>query len=165
MIGQSRIMRDRWASIFHVALPVFVGVAIYTLWRSPHLLVFDWYQRVGLSVPISLARSTAAPIKRSIPAVVLYSVPDAMWVYAFTSALTLIWMDRSSSAQRNIWLVVPSVLALGAEFGQALHVVPGTFDWADVACYIIAGVLGLLLPRIKLSHISLNRSEVAHAAI
>jgi hypothetical protein len=136
----------------HVLLPLLVGASIYTLWRSRHLLVFGWYRATGLGHLVEYVRHVAYPFRSAVPQVILYSLPDALWVYSFTAALALIWRFESKSLPRLIWLLIPSVLAVGAEFGQALHLVPGTFDLSDIISYIIAGVLGSILPNIDIRH-------------
>lgn len=139
------VRRSAWRAFFNVLLPIIIGAGIYTLWRSPHLLVFHWFDQVGLIHFVERARQVASIYRSSIPQIILYSLPDALWVYSFTAALVLIWETDSSSLHRLLWLLLPMVSAIGAEFGQAFHWVPGTFDWWDVFSYFIAGILGLKL--------------------
>ena len=130
-----------------------LGTAIYTIWRSQNLIVFHWYAIAGLIPVVAAARHALYAYRSVIPQPLLYSLPDALWVYSFTAALVLIWRRESVSLQKGLWLLLPSMLALGAEFGQALHLMPGTFDWSDVIAYIFAGVLGSTLPRVSLTAI------------
>lgn len=42
----------------HVVLPICIGALIYTLWRKHTLLVFSWYDFVGLAEPVNHARGS-----------------------------------------------------------------------------------------------------------
>src|SRR4051812_27575178 len=101
-----------------------LGTAIYTIWRSQNLIVFHWYAIAGLIPLVADARHALYGYRSVIPQPILYSLPDALWVYSFTATLVLIWRRESVSLQKGLWLLSPSMLALGAEFGQALHLVP-----------------------------------------
>lgn len=139
----------------HVVLPFVAGTTIYTLWRSSRLFVFEWYKAFGLSGWISQMRRLALPYRHDLPSWFLYSLPDALWVYSFTAALALIWAGQGRCLNRLGWLLIPSVLALGGEVGQLLHVVPGTFDWSDVIAYVVAGAVGSLLPNVVLHNLAI----------
>ena len=139
-------MKKSTLVLIHVVLPLVLGATIYTLWRSSRLLVFRWYGVAGLSGWVSDGRILALPYRHVLPSWALYSLPDALWVYSFTSSLVLIWAVPTKASYYSLWIALPCLLALGGEFGQMLHLVPGTFDWSDVIVYVVAGVLGLVLP-------------------
>ena len=127
-----------------VVLPVLAGAGIYTLWRSKNLLVFTWYRWVGLSPWVMDLRREAARVRHIIPGVILYSLPDALWVYSFTALLGFIWSGQRSGIGRRLWIMLPLALGVGGEFGQLWHVVPGTFDWADLGAYFAAWFAALI---------------------
>lgn len=122
----------------HVVAPVVLGALIYLLWRSPRLLVFDWASTVGAQPAVQAARHTVAGF--AIPAVVLFSLPDALWTYALTYAVGAVW-SAPRSAGRRVWLALCALAALGPEIGQALTAVPGTFDPVDLI--LCAGAFAL----------------------
>lgn len=122
----------------HVLLPVLIGAGIYTLWRSNGLLVFEWYRWAGVYEAVEAVRRQSSSLQRTIPSFVRYSLPDALWVYAFTALMCLVWAERLQSKERTFWVLLPLCVAIGSEFGQLIKVVPGTFDWADVLGYIAA---------------------------
>jgi hypothetical protein len=37
--------------LIHVAMPIMIGAAMYTLWRSTRLYVFTWYRWMGITHP------------------------------------------------------------------------------------------------------------------
>jgi len=110
----------------------------YSLWRSKRLLVFTWYGRLGLQAPLLALRTNLAGVRHFLPDFVLYSLPDALWVYSFTFLMQSVWFRHSKSYGRTFWILLPVSLAVGAEVGQLIKVVPGTFDLKDIAGYIAA---------------------------
>lgn len=130
--------------LVHVVLPVIAGAAIYVLWRAPSLLVFRWLDLVGADQFAHLARGAASPARPLLPSWVLFTLPDALWVYALTACLSRIWRG-SRGASRVAWLSVGPVLGVGSELGQLAGVVPGTFDVVDLCAAAAAAALALLL--------------------
>ena len=111
---------------------------------------FQVVSRRGVECSGSQHESHSAPLPPPFSIVGFVLSPCALWVYSFTAALVLIWSEQRAS-YRIVWLAMPSLLALGGEFGQMFHIVPGTFDWSDVTAYLIAGLSGFLLPSGTLS--------------
>ncbi len=122
----------------HVCLPIILGAVIYSLWRSKRLLVFTWYRWFGLYAPLLTLRANLASVRHFLPDFVLYSLPDAFWVYSFTFLMQSVWFRHPRSYGRTIWILLPVSLAVGAELGQLLKVVPGTFDLMDIVGYVTA---------------------------
>jgi len=123
---------------FFVVVPIVSGAAIYTFWRSKTLLVFTWYRWAGVEAPVMSLRKNLAGFRHLLPGVFLYSVPDALWVYSFTTLLEYVWSEQPICWELRTWTLLPLVLGVSGEFGQLLHLVPGTFDWADVIAYLAA---------------------------
>lgn len=137
------------AALLHVAAPVGLGAAIYLLLRAPHLRVFSWAAEVGLGPTVSLLRVRTLPLREDLAEWVLYSLPDALWVYALTAAMVLVWRGGSGRT-RFLWIGSGLALGAGGELGQWIGVVPGTFDPVDLlACgaAALAAILLLLQPR------------------
>jgi hypothetical protein len=82
-IEQSHSERMLLRTLLHVFLPLLVGTSIYTLRRSRQLLVFKWYEVIRLSGVVAFLRHAAHPLRQILPPIVLYSIPDALWVYSF----------------------------------------------------------------------------------
>ena len=130
--------KSRLSLLCHVCIPIMLGAGIYSLWRSQRLLVFTWYGWLGLQAPLLALRDKLAGVRHFLPDSVLYSLPDALWVYSFTYLMQLVWFRHSRSFGRSFWVFLPVSLAVGAETGQLFKVVPGTFDLMDIAGYIAA---------------------------
>lgn len=130
--------------VVHVLLPVVAGAAIYVLWRSPFLRVFQWLDTAGAATPVRSLRAAVMPARAWLPSWVLFSLPDGLWVYALTSWLTRIWRDAAGRG-RWLWLSIGPVLGIGSELGQWAGLVPGTFDVVDLVGGVAAGGLALAL--------------------
>jgi hypothetical protein len=113
-----------------VALPLFLGGLVYLAVRSGFAL----------------------------PAWTRHHLPDALWTYALTACLIVIW-SRSTPATRAWCAVVGSLAALTHELGQAASVFPGTFDVQDVLWSCAAAILAVGTASIPLTP---RRHDVAH---
>ena len=133
--------------LLHVAIPILIGAAIYTCWRSTTLLVFAWYKYLHIFDLVAKVRHATWPARHLAPAWILYSLPDGCWVYSFTAFLASLWKNSPYAYWVAFWCVLPSALAVGTEIGQAFHLVPGTFDVVDVLVYIAAGLLAIHFTR------------------
>lgn len=143
--------------MLQVFLPFLLGSAIYLLWRSKTILMFSRLRFAGLYTPIAALRAECASVKHLIPGVILYSFPDGLWLYSFTALMGLIWFNEPRRSIRAFWILLPALLAVGSEFAQRFKLIPGTFDWWDVASYIAAW-----LPAVVSIHLMLAR--IAKAA-
>jgi hypothetical protein len=125
----------------HVIAPLAAGVLIYILFRAPNIRLFDWLTAAGLAGAVDAARRAAAGL--SLPRPLLYTLPDALWAYAFGAALGLIWIG-GASRPRALWIAAALLIACAIELGQAASIIPGTFDWLDllaIAAGLAAGAL------------------------
>lgn len=120
--------------ILHVILPIFIGSMIYILFREKTLLMFDWFGYLKLDFIINFLRNNFYGYRMYIPKSILFSLPDALWVYSFTMFLSIYFKNR----------ILLSVIFIGSiitEISQLWFVV-GTFDIYDViymfTLYLIA---------------------------
>ncbi|WP_304180751.1 hypothetical protein [Leptotrichia trevisanii] len=120
--------------ILHVILPIFIGSMIYILFREKTLLMFDWFSYLKLDFIIDFLRNNFYGYRMYIPKSILFSLPDALWVYSFTMFLSIYFKNR----------ILLSAIFIGSiitEISQLWFVV-GTFDIYDViymfALYLIA---------------------------
>lgn len=135
----------RWSQpARHVAAPVALGAAIYLLWRAPHLRMFGWAGAVGADGMVGRLRMMGEGARGAVPDLVLFSLPDALWVYALTAALALVWRARRGPAALA-WMSLGPLLGVASELGQLAGAVPGTFDPADVLLGTLAAALAYRL--------------------
>jgi hypothetical protein len=126
----------------HVVTPTLVGASIYVAFRSTDLLVFRWLDALGLYDPVIGLRSH---IDASLlPEWMLYSLPDGIWVYATTCWMILIW--RGSYNWTGVpWILGSVTVAIASELGQAVGLVPGTYQHLDIFFYLGGFLLALSL--------------------
>lgn len=141
-----RLRRAAW---LHVWLPLVVGGLLYLLARPTGIRLFAWLEAAGLGASVGFARDVAYPIAVWLPAWLRFSLPNALWVYAFAWLLSYVWAHRPTR-ESVPWLLVAPGLAIGWEVGQLTGLVPGTFDVLDLAFVLGASVLALHQPLSRL---------------
>ena len=127
----------------HVILPLLVGCFIYVCWRDFDLPMFRWFELVGMGPLVHQLRIFTAPLQVRLPFWFQFSLPDAMWVYALTAFMALVWKGTTSWV-RVFWMSMGLLLGAGSELGQLAGVVPGTFDPNDFVLCVFAACLALV---------------------
>lgn len=106
-----------------------MGACLYLLFREP--VIFTKPLLEGINLPIIPLKDTF------IGNVLRYLLPDALWCGALLSYATTI---------RETWLkLIFAMLPLMLEFGQLFHIVPGTFDIADIITYTLITTIFLII--------------------
>ena len=100
--------------------------------------MFIWFDRIGFADLVSSLRTRAGALSICLPNWILFSLPNALWLFSGLLVLDSIWGNKSS-ASKLVWFSAFWFIALGAEVGQALRIIPGTFDWQDIAIITLAG--------------------------
>lgn len=134
-----------------------MGGLIYILWRTETLVIFTWVDRLGLANFIGSIRGSASEFSPALPTWVVFSLPNALWLFAGVLAFDIIWGPKYSPS-KLAWVSLFSIIAVAVEVGQALRLLPGTFDWQDMALIVIVGFCALL------SIASEKRKERRHEA-
>jgi len=111
-----------------------LGLMIYLGSRPDYLPVNQWFA----GIPFEWLRLTTASL-----AWFTYSLPDALWMFALTLSILLLWNFRWRR-ESIFWFSLAIILGIGFEGGQAFHLVQGTFDPVDLASIIVAGVLPIV---------------------
>ena len=130
--------------LIHVIAPLLLGSFIYIAWRSSTLLMFGWFDEIGLTVLVENIRGFALPFAGSMPAWVIYSLPDGCWVYSFTASMVCIW-GREEGVSRIFWIFIGPLIGVVGEVGQLVEIVPGTFDMSDLTVNVVAVFASLYL--------------------
>lgn len=127
---------------------IFVGGLIYILLRPSEHLFFGW---IRLAVPdqwISSARSLSPPLSQLLPEWFVYSLPNALWAFAYALLITGIWSD-SRSWPKYLWMASIPLLVVGFEILQYPGLIPGTFCIQDIALGLLGLVLGIFVGTMK----------------
>jgi len=129
-------------------LALFLGGIIYVLWRQDSLIMFRWFDALHLRAQVHSIRIYAEPYAAVLPRWVIFSLPQALWLFSGVLLLSSIWGNDTHNGMQ-LWLVILLTMAFGIECLQYLHWVPGTFDEVDVGLLIAGCALGF--PVIKFS--------------
>ncbi len=128
--------------LLNVILPLFIGGFIYLLFRSERLILFDWIRFLGFKESLDFLRDHFSIVRSFMPNWVLFSLPDGLWVYSFTSAIIIIWND-----DRKILIMLLSISLIfgpAVELLQFFKLFKGTFDSMDLAITIVSFTLSIL---------------------
>ena len=136
-------MTRRYVAI-NCVLPLVIGGMIYLLWRSDDMLMFKCADAIGLSPAIYAGRGSVGAFSEWIPDIILFSLPDAVWVYSGTAFFSRLWHDAPRIVHIG-WSSIFAVLAIGSEIGQLAGLVPGTFDVMDAWLCAVAAICGNLV--------------------
>jgi hypothetical protein len=132
--------REGGAFLAHVVAPLVLGSAVYVLWRDRDIRLLTWLDGAGLSHWMEAAR---ARVGMALPRSLLGVLPDALWAYSLGAALGLVWLGGAPRS-RALWIVSAGAAACLAELGQALCLVPGTFDGLDLVAMVGGCAAGAL---------------------
>ena len=139
-------MRKQKLTIFHVICPLLLGGFIYISFRTKSLVLFNWIEDISLSGVVNVIRNIFYPLKSIVPNWIVFSLPDGLWTYAFTSSLLIIWNNINNKV---LIAFIPLLIGVILELLQYLKINSGTFDLMDIATYIIAATLSILIFKLK----------------
>ncbi|MDQ7831663.1 MAG: hypothetical protein RDU30_08020 [Desulfovibrionaceae bacterium] len=125
-----------------VLILAFLSLAMGGMWymalrQSPPVFV-DFLADIGFAGWLAAFRQTFASFRESIPDVLLYSMPNALWSFSYTLIMMDIWW-RDTSRARFFWLATIPVVVFGWEGLQYSRLAPGTGCFED----LIFSLLGL----------------------
>ena len=118
------------------------GGLIYIGFRNKSLLMFDWFNYLGLTQQIDIFRSKLN--SEGVYGWVINSLPDGLWLFAYMFLVDAIW-NGSKSISSFFFIYYLPFLALLSEFLQYIGLVLGVFDWLDVASYLLAILLFMII--------------------
>lgn len=122
-------------------LTILLGGFIYVFFRVESLRMFSWFNSISLYKVIIATRNYTLNYDFLIPDWVKFSLPDGLWLFSFISLILITWKNEINSSNL-FWLIGLPIIALLSEIGQSISIIPGTFDWIDIAMYLI----GFMLP-------------------
>jgi len=114
---------------------------IYLLCRPVLPAAFAWMDLSGESYPALFLREARSALKQVLPAWMVYSLPQALWGFAYAMIITGIWKG-SGSPWRIFWYATIPILVLGFELLQIPDLLPGTYAAADLAAGTTGAVTG-----------------------
>lgn len=123
-----------------------IGGLIYVGFRDKSLLMFNWFENLGISGEVDLFRDLVN--SEGVYGWVKNSLPDGLWIFAYMFLVDAIW-NGSKSLSSYIFIFSLPCFALLSEFLQYFGLFPGVFDWIDVASYSFAILLYVIIKLIK----------------
>ena len=134
--------RDHTFIFVNIIAPLLIGGFIYLLFRDGKLLMFRWLSFLEMDSLLTLIRSELLELRPVFPQWLLYSLPDALWVYSFATFVYFIW--ESNSLLRFLFSGILIAFSLLAESLQATHILRGTFDWTDFNLILFFGFFSVI---------------------
>lgn len=129
--------------ILFVALPILIGGLIYIFTRPDSLLMFDWFNQIGIGENIAKLRHET-DLNKFLSNWIIYNSPAWIWTFSLTVLLGVIWNYRING-ESIIVLLIPLLLGVLSEISQKIGVINGTYDFVDMIFYIIGGLSGIFL--------------------
>ena len=130
-------------AVVGVIILIFGGM-IYVIFGPEHLLMFRWFNSIGLDSHIEHLRSLYGDI--SIYWWIKYNIPAALWLFSYLFIIDSIWGKEKSNIYLYFISILP-ILAILSELLQAIKLIPGTFDYIDLVGYLIAIILFLIIKK------------------
>ncbi len=122
---------------------IILGGIIYVLWREQTLLMFKWFDSLGLTPAIVSMRSSANAYLSVIPKWLCFSLPNALWFFGGVLLFSSIW--KNFYAERIFWISIFAVIVIGCEIGQLAGVILGTYDNTDMVLMLMLIPLAILM--------------------
>ena len=118
------------------------GIAIYLLFRSQTIVLYQWCIHLGLGDFLSTLRQQVQSC--DISDFVRYSLPDGMYCASYILLMDALWRNSGRVMRLCFALLIP-VFAILHELLQAAALARGTFDVADLLCYATPLLVYLLI--------------------
>jgi hypothetical protein len=119
-----------------------IGTLVYITCRPETLRLFGWADRLGLGHFVKSTRENFSSLGPLLPPWFINSAPFALWVASYVLIVRSIWSGTQGFA-RTAWLLAIPFIAVIAELGQMISLVPGTFDFFDLVFVISATIIAL----------------------
>jgi len=132
---------------FASIISLFMGMAIYLLFRNTNMLLFQWLPK------LEYFKNVYIPMEHSIfRSMLLFNLPDALWFVSGILFLRFLWFKEYK--EQKFYLLCFYSIGSVFEINQLSEKIPGTFDYLDFLFMGIgAFVEGLLYKKLTLRRI------------
>ena len=138
-------------------ISLLIGSSIYILWRSDSLIMFGWFDAIGISQIIIGLRDYSAIYASTFPDWFYFSLPHALWTFSGMLFLYSIW-GRNSHFERMFWVSIMFSFGVLGELGQLIGVVSGTFNILDLYFNVLFGAIALMFAYYCVQHTFFSRN-------
>jgi len=125
-------MRKKIIEIIAAILLLIIGGLIYLTFRTKSLVMFSWVEAIRLDGFVDALRENKTTFK--IPYFIKYCLPNALWTLSY-----ILMVDAIIRKDNNklFWTIVLPIIASVLEIFQIWKIIPGTFDIADLLCFLL----------------------------
>jgi len=136
-------MKTKKLLIGHIA-SLCIGSLIYILFRSTHLRMFVWFERINISSVINNVRNFTSAYSDNLPTFILYSLPDGLWLFSYISLILYLWKNELKN-ENFFWVFSIPFISIFSELSQIIKIIPGTFDIIDLLMYLLGTILPFII--------------------
>jgi hypothetical protein len=127
---------------FHLS-SICAGGLIYICFRSLDLMMFRWFDYLNFSDTIFQIRNISNRYKIEKSDWLIYSLPDGLWMFSFTTVILYIW--KNTINRKNIlWIIIMPITAFCTEICQKYHLINGTYDVNDIFAYLFGFIISCI---------------------
>ncbi|SUX43454.1 hypothetical protein [Chryseobacterium indoltheticum] len=127
--------------ILNSIIALTIGTLIYLLFRVSTLKIFSWINVFEIDFTKCKLRDLALSYSAALPQWFIFSLPDGLWAFSYTSIMLCIW-DFKINSKNIFWILLIPLIAIISEIGQKIKIVSGTYDHYDLLFYI----MGFIMP-------------------
>ena len=124
------------------------GGAVYLLYRSPSLRMFEWLESIHAKEFLLTHRPNRPAI---LPDWFVFAFPDGCWIFSYILAMGAIW--SFDFRRSKFFLLFLPFIAVASEIAQGVGLLRGTFDTADLIAYLLGTIVGFVCLFIIKKHI------------
>jgi len=122
-LGHSGINRRFYC--FASIIYLFIGMAIYLLFRNTNMLLFQWIPK------LEYFKNVYIPMEHSVfRSMLLFNLPDALWFLSGILFLRFLWFKEYK--EQKIYVLCFYFTGFAFEISQLSEKIPGTFDYLDL---------------------------------
>ncbi len=135
---------SNWILYTLPGVAIILGGCIYLFLRPEEVLYLHWARSAGLDAVVSLLRPENPDALSSLPTWTLYSLPGALWAFAYALIMTRLWVSKRHWI-RYLWLSTIPLLVLVFEVLQYPGILPGTFSIPDLIASLFGSAVGIFI--------------------
>ena len=139
----------RFQLFFGHLFTLIIGGLIYVLFRVESLKMFKFFDLFSIGTQIDKIRVYTIPYSEYLPNWFLFSLPDGLWIFSYTSLVLYIWKNKLKK-ENIFWVLIVPFISIFSELGQIFNIIPGTFDLIDLIFYLMGFLLPFFIYRIKM---------------
>jgi hypothetical protein len=113
------------------------------IFRPKNILLNELILNIDILKVLEKTRSILQNRLSNIDPWFIYSLPDALWIFSFTTTI-LYFSDNIISSKNVFWFIFIIGFPVILEFAQKYNIISGTFDINDIIFYILGYALSIL---------------------